>query len=80
MIPEHVIALLVAVMVVFALARWGGLLFLAFACLHFCAGDWAEAIIAFGLACFMQIACGISLWFEWLTSLQASEWKRERWK
>lgn len=55
MFPDHLTALALVLIVAVVLYRWGVLIFCIYALLHFAAGEWFEAGVAFALACFISL-------------------------
>lgn len=69
----HLIALVAIVAAAVALVRWGSVIFIVYAGIHFIAGEWFEAGMAFAIACFIETTKAIAGW------LHRCEGYRGRW-
>ena len=68
-IPHQLVVVAIALIVLCALYRWGGVIFLIYALAHLCAGHWTAAILAIVYAGFIAfIRASVSL----LTSVSSS--------
>lgn len=59
------------------LARWGGIIFFAYACWHLLTANWIEAGIAFVIACFIEVVRSLASWVDWNLNGRR-EWLRQR--
>ncbi|MBX3430015.1 MAG: hypothetical protein KF779_10565 [Hyphomonadaceae bacterium] len=69
--------LVLILVVIVVLARWGGLIFFAYACWHLVAANWIEASIAFVIACFIELVRSLASWVDWNLSGRR-KWLRQR--
>ena len=67
MIPEHVVILIIVLIVAWDLFRWGALILIGYAFVHFCLGQWTAAMLALIYALFLEFVkrCVIALMRVW---------------
>jgi hypothetical protein len=69
--------LALTLVVIVVLARWGGLIFFAYACWHVMHGDWSAAGVALLLSGFIVLVRAAANWLDWNVSGR-SAWLRRR--
>ena len=68
-IPHNVVVIAIGLIVLCALYRWGGVVFLIYAVVHLWTGHWAEAILAIFYAAFIAF---VRSFVSMLTSVSSS--------
>jgi hypothetical protein len=54
MIPDHIVALALVIVIGWMLYRWGALIFMGYALYHFWVGEYFFAVFAFAVAWFIE--------------------------